>query len=134
MQLVAIRVGLGAGAIVAPRAMGRVFGVDPATNPVSPYLMRLFGIRELYVAWALLRTSEADLEQTATSMIPIDSADAIASTIAGIAGYLPPADSGDEHRGSTSWSRTRRLAPCQEPRRTCHRDNGRLTRHLGRAA
>lgn len=89
MQLVAIRVGLGAGAIVAPRAMGRVFGVDPATNPVSPYLMRLFGIRELYVAWALLRTSEADLEQTATSMIPIDSADAIASTIAGIAGYLP---------------------------------------------
>lgn len=89
MQLVAIRVGLGAGAIVAPRVMGRVFGVDPSANPVSPYLMRLFGIRELYMAWTLFSATEAELEQAATNMIPIDSADAVASTIAGIAGYLP---------------------------------------------
>ena len=89
MQMVVARGALGVGAVVAPRAMGRLFGVDAAANPVTPYLMRLFGIRELYMAWDLYCTDEDELERTVTSMIPVDGADAVASALAGIVGYLP---------------------------------------------
>lgn len=77
MQMVVARGALGVGAVVAPRAMGRFFGVDAAANPVTPYLMRLFGIRELYMAWDLYSTDEDELERTVTSMIPVDGADAV---------------------------------------------------------
>jgi hypothetical protein len=87
--MVVARGGLGVGAVVAPRALGRMFGVDPADNPVAPYLMRLFGIREIFMAWDLHRTSDDELERTMTGTIPVDAADALASTLAGVAGYLP---------------------------------------------
>lgn len=88
-QMVVGRSVLGVGAVVAPRAFGRLFGVDPADNPVAPYLMRLFGIRELFMAWDLHRTSDDELERTVTGTIPVDGGDAIASALAGAAGYMP---------------------------------------------
>ena len=88
-QMIVARGALGVGAVLAPRALGRVFGVDAEHNPVAPYLMRLFGIREIFMAWDLHRTSDDDLERTVTSTIPVDAADAVASALAGAVGYLP---------------------------------------------
>jgi hypothetical protein len=88
-QMVVARGALGVGAVLAPRALGRLFGVEPAENPVAPYLMRLFGIREIFMAWDLHLTDDDDLERTVARSIPVDAADALASGIAGITGYLP---------------------------------------------
>jgi hypothetical protein len=88
-QMVVARGALGVGAVLAPRALGRLFGVEPADNPVAPYLMRLFGIREIFMAWDLYLTADDELERTVARSIPVDAADALASTLAGVAGYLP---------------------------------------------
>jgi hypothetical protein len=88
-QMVVARGTLGVGAVIAPRALGRMFGVEPADNPVAPYLMRLFGIREIFMAWDLHLAADDDLERTVARSIPVDAADALASSLAGIAGYLP---------------------------------------------
>ncbi len=88
-QMVLARGALGIGAVLAPRALGRLFGVESADNPVAPYLMRLFGIREMFMAWDLYLTADDELERTVSRTIPVDAADALASTLAGVAGYLP---------------------------------------------
>ena len=44
------RLAVGIAALVAPRVTARFFGVDLATNPAAPYLTRMFGARELYMA------------------------------------------------------------------------------------
>src|SRR3954454_11390530 len=48
LALVSLRFGLATGSWLAPRWTGRLFGLEPNINPVSPYLARLFGAR---AAW-----------------------------------------------------------------------------------
>ena len=46
----------GVGLIVwaTPRLAGKLFGLDAQANPQSPYLARLFGVRDLALAWGAL--------------------------------------------------------------------------------
>ena len=85
-----LRVGVGVFALAAPRVMGRTFGIDPDANPAAPYLARLFGARELYLAAPFLMPAPGlDEQELASRAVPVDTADAVAALAAGIKGYLP---------------------------------------------
>ncbi len=88
--LASIRVVLGIGALLAPRLTGKVFGIDVDANPAVPYLARLFGARELFMASPFLMPAPGlDEQELAARAVPVDTADAIAALAAGLKGYLP---------------------------------------------
>lgn len=85
-----IRLGVGIGCLVAPRLTGRAFGIDVSANPAAPYLARLFGARELYMAAPFLMPAPGlDEVELASRAVPVDAADALAAFAAGVRGYLP---------------------------------------------
>ena len=51
--LIGVRGAIGAGAWLAPRFSGRLFGLDPEANPQASYLGRLFGVRDAALAFGL---------------------------------------------------------------------------------
>ena len=55
--LAGVRIAVGVGALVAPRLVGRLFGLDTAANPQSIYFARLFGIRDIVLAVGTLQTT-----------------------------------------------------------------------------
>lgn len=88
--LAGIRAAIGLGALVAPRLTGRLMGIDVDANPAAPYLARLFGARELYLASPFLMPAPGlDEQELAARAVPVDAADAVASLVAGLRGYLP---------------------------------------------
>lgn len=88
--LAGIRAGIGLGALLAPRFTGKLMGIDVDANPAAPYLARLFGARELYMASPFLMPAPGiDEQELAARAVPVDAADAFASLAAGIRGYLP---------------------------------------------
>lgn len=85
-----IRAALGVGALLAPRPTGRLFGIDVDANPAAPYLARLFGARELFMASPFLMPAPGlDEEELAGRAVPVDAADTVAALAAGLRGYLP---------------------------------------------
>lgn len=86
--LSAIRVGVGAGAWLTPRLAGRAFMLDPAGNPQSPYLARLFGIRDVALAYGTTSASGEARRTWLTAGIACDVADTLAALAGGRAGYL----------------------------------------------
>ncbi len=85
-----IRAGLGIAALLAPRVTGKVFGIDADANPAAPYLARLFGARELFMAAPFLMPAPGlDEQELAQRAVPVDAADAVAALAAGLKGYLP---------------------------------------------
>jgi uncharacterized membrane protein YfcA len=88
--LAQVRLALGIGALVAPRVTGRLFGIDVAQNPAAPYLARLFGAREIYMAAPFLMPAPGlDEAELASRAVPVDAADTAAAVVAGLRGYLP---------------------------------------------
>lgn len=88
--LAGIRVGIGVGALLVPRVTGRLFGIDVEANPAAPYLARLFGARELYMASPFLMPAPGlDEQELASRAVPADAADVVAALAAGLKGYLP---------------------------------------------
>lgn len=88
-----MRLAIGAGAWLTPRLAGRLFGLDAAANPQSPYLARLFGVRDIALGWGAL-TSEGDTQrQWLAAGLACDLADAAAGVLGGRSGYLPKAAS-----------------------------------------
>lgn len=84
------RLAIGAAAVVMPRAVSRVMGIDPAANPAVPYVTRLFGARELFMAAPFLMPAPGlDEAELASRAVPVDAADALASFLGGARGYLP---------------------------------------------
>ncbi|MDE0804356.1 MAG: hypothetical protein OSA99_13670 [Acidimicrobiales bacterium] len=85
-----LRAAIGVGTLLAPRVTAKVFGIDADANPAAPYLARLFGARELYLASPFLMPAPGlDEQELAARAVPVDSADAVAALAAGIKGYLP---------------------------------------------
>jgi hypothetical protein len=87
--LVGLRSAVGAGAWLAPRLSGRLFGLDPDANPQSPYLARLFGVRDVALGVGLATTSGDQRKQWLQIGIACDLADAAAGVLAGRRGELP---------------------------------------------
>ena len=83
-----LRVAVGVSSWATPRAAGRLFGLDAAANPQSPYLARLFGVRDVALAWGTLTTEGQTQRQWLLAGLACDLADALAGIAGGRAGYL----------------------------------------------
>lgn len=88
-SLAGLRMAIGTSAWATPRLAGKAFGLDSDGNPQSPYLARLFGIRDLALGVGALTTSGEARRQWLMLGMVCDAADAAAGVMAGRAGYLP---------------------------------------------
>jgi hypothetical protein len=87
--LAGIRIAVGVSAWATPRLAGKLFGLDASANPQSPYLARLFGARDVALAYgALSNDGEAQRAWLAIG-VACDLADAAAGIAGGRGGYLP---------------------------------------------
>ena len=83
-----VRAAVGAGAWIAPRVSGRLFGLDSGANPQAPYLGRLFGARDVALAAGTLTTEGEAQDRWLMAGLGCDVADAAAGLAAWRAGYL----------------------------------------------
>jgi hypothetical protein len=83
-----LRFGVGAGAWLAPRLSGKAFLLSPDDNPQSPYLGRLFGARDVALAYGSMSSSGAARRTWLVAGLAVDAADAVAAIAGGRAGYL----------------------------------------------
>jgi hypothetical protein len=91
--LSALRLAVGVSSWATPRTAGKLFGLDADANPQAPYLARLFGIRDVALAWGTLSSSGSAQRQWLVAGLACDAADAVAGIVGGRAGYLPPVTS-----------------------------------------
>jgi hypothetical protein len=88
-SLAGVRLAIGTSAWATPNLAGRAFGLDSAANPQSPYLARLFGIRDVALGVGVLTTSGESRRRWLALGLLCDAADAAAGVLAGRGGYLP---------------------------------------------
>src|SRR5436305_1358542 len=89
--LTVLRLAVGGGTWLAPRTMGRLWGLDVDANPQSPYLGRLFGIRHAVLGVGLIATSGDARRLWWRVGMACDVADVIAGLLARRSGDLPAA-------------------------------------------
>ncbi len=87
--LAGLRVAVGVASWATPRLAGKLFGLDAQANPQSPYLARLFGVRDLALAWGVLGAEGSARRQWLVAGIACDAADVLAGVAGGRGGYLP---------------------------------------------
>lgn len=80
---------IGVASWTTPRVAGKLFGLDAEANPQSPYLARLFGVRDVALAWGAIGTEGDARRQWLTAGLACDVADAVAGIAGGRSGYLP---------------------------------------------
>jgi hypothetical protein len=86
--LIGLRSSVGAGAWIAPRLAGRLFGLDAVANPQLPYVARLFGVRDVALAAGLGLSSGESRRLWLRLGIVCDAADAVAGILAGRGGQI----------------------------------------------
>jgi hypothetical protein len=87
--LAGLRLTIGVASWATPRAAGKLFGLDALANPQAPYLARLFGARDVALAWGALGSEGETQRQWLIAGLACDFADALAGIAGGRAGYLP---------------------------------------------
>ena len=87
--LIAVRLTVGAGCLVAPRLTARLFGIDPGRHAAVPYLARLFGARDLLMAWELANTEDGD-DTPLPRHMAVDSSDLTAALVGALRGDISP--------------------------------------------
>jgi hypothetical protein len=87
--LAGLRLAVGIASWATPRAAGRLFGLDAVANPQAPYLARLFGARDVALAWGALGSEAEAQRQWLLAGFACDLADALAGVAGGRGGYLP---------------------------------------------
>jgi hypothetical protein len=91
--LVGLRFAIGVSSWATPRVAGKLFGLDAAANPQSPYLARLFGARDVALGWGA-STTEGDARRGWLMVgVACDVADVLAGIAGGRGGYLSKATS-----------------------------------------
>jgi hypothetical protein len=88
-SLAGVRMAIGTSAWATPRLAGKAFGLDSDSNPQSPYLARLFGVRDIALGIGALTTTGESRRHWLALGLFCDAADAAAGVLAGRAGYLP---------------------------------------------
>jgi hypothetical protein len=83
-----LRLAVGVSSWATPRVAGKLFGLDAAANPQTPYLARLFGIRDVALAWGTLTNDGQTQRQWLIAGLACDVADAFAGLAGGRGGYL----------------------------------------------
>jgi|SRR5947209_2327375 len=87
--LTGLRAWIGTSAWLAPNLTGRLFGLDPVSNPQAAFLARLFGIRDAALAAGTLGSDGAARAKWLQLGVACDLADAAAAYLAGRNGTLP---------------------------------------------
>ena len=87
--LAGVRASIGASAWLAPNLTGKLFGLDPAANPQSAFLGRLFGVRDVALAAGTLGSSGEARAKWLQLGVVCDLADAAAAYLAGRNGTVP---------------------------------------------
>jgi hypothetical protein len=87
--LAALRLAIGTASWATPRIAGKTFGLDASANPQSPYLARLFGVRDFALGYGILTTTGETRRQWLAIGAACDVADAVAGIAGARAGYLP---------------------------------------------
>ena len=87
--LAGMRLAMGASAILAPRVLGRAFGLDPERNPAGPLIARMFGARNVALGTRLLLADREERAWWARAGVAIDAFDAAAVLAARVRGYVP---------------------------------------------
>ena len=77
------RIVVGGGTLVAPRTMGRVFGVAPDETVALPYVGRLFGARAVFMALLLATSHGVERRRELRAGVVVDVVDALAAVSAG---------------------------------------------------
>lgn len=85
-----MRIGIGAMAWIRPSATATLFGMRGTPPAESPYLWRLFGIRDVVVGTATLRATGAERRAWVAFGLVCDAADGTAAIIGRRNGSLPP--------------------------------------------
>ena len=87
--LVGVRLAVGFASWLTPRPAGKLFGLDVPANPQAPYLARLFGARDVALAWGALSSEGDARRQWLLAGLACDAADALAGFAGMRSGYLP---------------------------------------------
>jgi hypothetical protein len=88
--VVAGRVVVGGGALLAPHATGRLFGIDPGSNPALPFVGRLFGVRAVLMAVLVSAADGEERDRQLRAGVAVDLVDAAAALLAGWRRQLRP--------------------------------------------
>ena len=88
--LAAVRGVNGAVSLVAPQVLAKRTGVDPDANPAALYVLRLFGVRTVYLALELVFARGDHLRDALKVAPAIHASDALSAFAAGRTGQLPP--------------------------------------------
>ena len=81
--LIAGRIVVGGGTLLAPRITARAFGIDPAANPVASYVGRLFGVPAVFMALLLAAGDDRERDRQLRAGVAVDVVDALAAVAAG---------------------------------------------------
>src|SRR3954470_19192317 len=84
-----LRAQIGASAWLAPNLTGKLFGLDPASNPQASFLARLFGVRDLALAAGTLGSEGTARTQWLRLGVACDLAAAGAAYLTGRNGSIP---------------------------------------------
>jgi hypothetical protein len=84
------RFGLGAASLILPRFTARLLQMDPDANPASSFLMRLFGVRDIFLGVAPLLVSGQGRSRILGVATGVDLTDATGAVIAGLTRQIPP--------------------------------------------
>lgn len=76
------RIAIGATALAAPALATRLFRLDAASNPQLPYLLRMFGSREVALGAVTLLAPPAARRTVVAAGVAVDLADAAAGVTA----------------------------------------------------
>jgi len=88
--LVGLRTVVGLSSWLAPRRAGQLFGLDPRRNPQAAYLGRLFGARDVALAYGTFAEQAEGGSRWLATGLACDLADAAAALAGGRGGYLSP--------------------------------------------
>ncbi len=86
--LVGLRTVIGLSVWLSPRPTAKLFGIDPRRNPQAPYLGRLFGARDLALAYGTFAEQADGGTRWLATGLACDLADAAAAFAGGRSGYL----------------------------------------------
>jgi len=83
LGLAAGRVAIGGVALAAPELGAKLFRLDPVGNPHLPYMIRMFGSREVVLGAATLLARGKTRRNLILAGIAVDAADTAAAVLAG---------------------------------------------------
>lgn len=86
--LVGLRIAVGALSWLTPRPAGSLFGLSAKENPQAPYLARLFGVRDVALAYGAMSSEGEAQRQWLAAGLACDVADSVAGIAGGRGGYL----------------------------------------------